>query len=556
MDDFTNYSASPQLNELLDTVVKEVRMFAEAQISHLQRLTEIGIALSAEKDIQKLLEMILEEAMSFTHADAGTLYTVDDAAKCLRFEIIRNLTLNTFLGGKKGREIDLPAVPLEVEGRPNLSNVSSFCALSKKIVNIPEVYQAEGFDFTGPKEYDARTGYRSRSMLVIPLENRETEVIGVLQLLNAKNPETGEVIPFDAKYEQTVVALASQAAIALENARLIAELKKLLHAFIESIATAIDAKSPYTAGHISRVTELTMMIARKVNEAREGTFAEVTFSEEELEELRIAAWMHDVGKISTPEYVVDKSRKLETIFDRSELVKTRFQLIRQVKEKEMLAHKLAALQSGAGSSEESGKWEQDLQRELALLQEEEDFIIRCNLGREEMRDQDIERMKQIAAKEYEIDGQRYPYLSEDERRHLCIRRGTLTPEERKIIESHALLSIKILRQLPFPRQLSHVPDYAGGHHERLDGSGYPFGLKAEELPLQARIMALADVFEALTAKDRPYKAPMKLSRALEILKDMCERRHIDRELYDLFVSSGLYREYAEKELSKEQIDVG
>jgi len=207
MDDFTNYSASPQLNELLDTVVKEVRMFAEAQISHLQRLTEIGIALSAEKDIQKLLEMILEEAMSFTHADAGTLYTVDDAAKCLRFEIIRNLTLNTFLGGKKGREIDLPAVPLEVEGRPNLANVSSFCALNKKIVNIPEVYQAEGFDFTGPKEYDARTGYRSRSMLVIPLENRENEVIGVLQLLNAKNPETGEVIPFDAKYEQTVVSL-------------------------------------------------------------------------------------------------------------------------------------------------------------------------------------------------------------------------------------------------------------------------------------------------------------------------------------------------------------
>lgn len=556
MDDFTHYSASPQLNELLDNVVREVRMYAKAQISHLQRLTEIGIALSAEKDIQKLLEMILEEAMSFTQADAGTLYTVDDTAKCLRFEIIRNLTLNTFLGGKKGRQIDLPAVPLEVEGRPNLANVSSFCALNKKIVNIPDVYQAEGFDFTGPKEYDARTGYHSRSMLVIPLQNRQTEVIGVLQLLNAKNPQTGEVVPFDEKYEQTVVALASQAAIALENARLIAELKRLLHAFIESIATAIDAKSPYTAGHISRVTELTMMIAHKINEAQEGVFAEVSFSEEELEELRIAAWMHDVGKISTPEYVVDKSRKLEAIFDRSELVKTRFQLIRQVKEKEMLARKLAALQSGAGSSEKSKEWEQELQRELALLQEEEEFIIRCNLGREEMRDQDIERMKQIAAKEYEIDGQRYTYLSEDECRHLCIRRGTLTPEERKIIENHALLSIKILRQLPFPRQLSHVPDYAGGHHERLDGSGYPFGLKGEELPLQARIMALADVFEALTAKDRPYKAPMKLSRALEILKDMCERQHIDRDLYELFVRSGLYREYAEKELSKEQIDVG
>jgi HD-GYP domain-containing protein (c-di-GMP phosphodiesterase class II) len=555
MDDYTRYSHNPQLNKMLESVIKEVRQFAEAQIRHLQQLTQIGIALSAEKDITRLLEMIIDEAMRFTHADAGTLYTVDEEAKCLHFEIIKNLSLKTQLGGKTGGEINMPPVPLQKGRKPNLANVSSCCVLKREIVNIPDVYSAEGFDFSGPRKYDTRTGYRSQSMLVIPLENHENEIIGVLQLLNATDPESGKIIPFDKKQEGTIKALASQAAIALENARLITELRKLLHAFIESIATAIDEKSPYTGGHISRVTEITMMIAHKINETNEGPFAAVSFNEDELEELRVAAWLHDVGKITTPEYVADKSRKLETIFDRIELVKTRFELIREIKEKEALKRKLTLLQEGKTAPGGLEEIDAQFSWEISRLDEDFAFIAKCNLATEMMNDQDLERLKRIGAQEYELNGQRYAYLTEDECYNLCIRRGTLTPEERKVIENHALVSVKILRQLPFPKKLARVPDYAGGHHERLDGTGYPFGLTSAELPLQARIMALADVFEALTARDRPYKKPMKLSQAVKILGNMCRENHIDPNLYHLFINSGLYLEYAQRELNKDQIDV-
>ncbi len=336
MDDYKNITGSQRIHHLLDGFVKEVRLFVEGQTTHLQRLSQIGIALSAEKDINKLLEMIVDEAMIFTKADAGTLYVVDEDAHCLRFEILKNRTLKIHKGGTSNEPVDLPPVPLEIDGIPNLTNVSSQAALTGEIINIPDVYEAIGFDFTGPKKYDLQTGYRSKSMLVIPMRNHRNEIIGILQLLNASDPLTGEVIPFPKEFENTIISLASQAAVALENARLIKELQELLDAFIRSIATAIDEKSPYTAGHIRRVTELTMMIARKINETETGVYQDHSFSADELEELRIAAWLHDVGKITTPEYVVDKAQKLATIFDRIELVRTRFALIRELKEKENL----------------------------------------------------------------------------------------------------------------------------------------------------------------------------------------------------------------------------
>ncbi|RMI14597.1 MAG: GAF domain-containing protein, partial [Calditrichaeota bacterium] len=525
MDDATLFAANPRLNRLLHSVVQEVRRFAEDQINQIQQLTRIGIALSAEKDIKKLLDLIVDQAMEFTHADAGTLYTVDTEANCLRFEILKNLSLKTHLGGKGGAEITLPPVPLEVDGRPNLSNVSSYVALKGEMVNIPDVYEAEGFDFTGPKKYDAQTGYRSRSMLVVPMKNHQNEIIGVLQLLNAQDPRTGEVIPFAPEYENLVLSLASQAAVALENAELIQSLKELFEAFIRSIATAIDEKSPYTGGHIRRVTELTMMIAQKINEATEGPFAGVHFTEDELEELRIAAWMHDVGKITTPEYVIDKSRKLETLLDGIELVKARFDLIRQLKEKAFLERKLELVQNGRADAEALRQLDASHQAELAELEEEKAFVVACNSPEEYMDEDKLKRLQAIARKTYHLDGQEHPYLTEKEVHYLSVRRGTLTEEERQIIQNHAWMSIKILEQLPFPRKLARVPEYAGGHHEKLDGSGYPRGLTGEQLPLQARIMALADIFEALTAQDRPYKAPMKLSKAVEILRSMCRANH-------------------------------
>jgi len=547
------FSVNPQINKLLETIVGEVTHFTENQMRHIQKLAEIGIALSAERDIHKIFEMIVEEARAFTHADGGTLYIVDEKEKVLKFVILQNDTLNIRLGGTSGKEITLPPVPLEVDGQPNFQNVSSYTALTGEIVNIPDVYEADGFDFTGPRKYDQQTGYRSKSMLVIPMKNHEDEIIGVLQLLNAISPDNGEIVPFNPDDVDLITSLASQAAVALENAQLIQDLQNLFYAFIQSIATAIDEKSPYTGGHIRRVVDLTMMIARAVNQVPEGPLAEIQFSPEELEELRIATWMHDVGKITTPEYVVDKSTKLEGIFDRIELIKLRFDLIQQIIENQFLKKKMALLEKG-NSEDEVRSLEEKLREIVATLRLEKEFVTRCNLPDETMSDEKIALLKEIGHKSVEWNGKRIRYLTDEELHYLSIRRGTLTDEERKIIQNHAMMSIKILSQLPFPKKLARVPEYAGGHHEKLDGSGYPLGLKEEQLPLQARIMAIADIFESLTAKDRPYKKPMKLSQALKILQQMKDQKHIDPTIFDIFVRYKIYKRYAEKELSPDQID--
>lgn len=555
MDESKSYFHNDKLKKLLKTVYDEVQSLAGLQTNSLKRLSEIGIALSAEKNINRLLEMIVDGARDFTNADAGTLYIVDAENKILNFAIIQNDTLEIRIGGESGGKIDLPPVPLEISGEPNYTNISSFCAVTGEIVNIPDVYQAEEFDFTGPRKYDEQTGYRSQSMLVIPLKNHENDIIGVLQLLNAKDSGTNKIIPFSSEYTDLVSSLASQAAVALENAQLIENLRRLFDSFIQGIAAAIDEKSPYTGGHIRRVTELTMMIARKVNEAKDGKFAKVSFSEDELEELQIAAWLHDVGKITTPEHIADKATKLETIFDRINLLQTRFDFIMQETENEYLKKKLKLLENGNTDQAALQRLEEKYTEEIKSLQAEKNFIEKCNTPGETMSDEKAQLLDIIAKKTFLENGNKSRFISEEELKNLQIRRGTLTLEERKIIENHVLMSIKILQNLPFPKKLSHVPEYAGGHHEMMDGSGYPYGLKGDQLSLQARIMAIADIFEALTAKDRPYKKPMKLSEAIKILSSLRQNKKIDPDVYDLFISSNLYKEYAEKELNKDQIDM-
>jgi len=553
--DFDNLSQDKRLNKLLKSVIKEVSLYAEDQIKHIKQLTEIGLALSAEKDIGTLLELIVDKARDLSNADAGTLYILDDDKKHLRFEILQNDSMKTRIGGKSGNEISLPKVPLYIEGKPNHSNVSSYTALTDETVNIPDVYEAEGFDFTGPRKYDESTGYRSKSMLVIPMKNHENDIIGVLQLLNAQDPETGEVIPFSTEYVDLIASLASQAAVALTNTQLIHDLKNLFYAFIKSIATAIDAKSPYTGGHINRVVDLTIMIADKINETREGRFKDVFFNEDEIEEMRIAAWMHDVGKITTPEYVVDKSTKLQTLFDRIHHIETRFQLIAESIENKYLHRKNELLQSEVQNGLKIEQPEKERQREIQILGEELEFIKSCNYPGEFLSTEKIGRIMKIASKTYTVNDREHPYLFEEEAKNLCIRKGSLTEEERKTIEHHATMTAKILNQLPFPRKLANVPKYASGHHEKLNGSGYPSGISEKELSLQSRIMAIADIFEALTAKDRPYKEPMKLSQAVKILGFMKEDNHIDPDIYDLFVKSRIYYDYAKKEMAARQIDI-
>jgi len=543
-------SEDPQLAKMLHGVVTTIKGYADQQISHIKRLSEIGIALSSEKNLLNLLEMIVDESRSFCNADAGTLYLLNEERQCLDFAIVQNDTMKTRMGGRSG-PITWPPVPLIKDGKPNYSNVSSYVALTGQIVNIADVYEAEGFDFSGTKRFDAGTGYRSMSMLVVPMRNMDNEVIGVLQLINALSLDTKRPVPFLHKDVELLASLASQAAVAITNVQLYRDLERLFDSFIQAIASAIDEKSPYSAGHIQRVQHLTMDIARAINEEDDGPLKDVYFNEDQMKELAIAAWLHDVGKITTPEHVVDKSTKLEAIFDREHLIRCRFD---NIKRSIMIRYLQSRLESSGVCIAKETIPEETFMRELEEIEEDAAFVVSCNQPGEFMDDSKIERLRQIAQKRWEDNGTEIPYLTEDELYNLSIRKGSLNNEDRKIIENHATVTYKMLSKLPFPKKLKNVPEIAAKHHEKLDGTGYPFGSKAEEIPYQARILAIADVFEALTAKDRPYKKAMPLSQALKIMGFMRKDGHIDGDILDLFIRKKIYLQYAKRELNPEQID--
>ncbi len=518
-------------------------------------LTQIGLSLSAEKDTKKLLERIVIEARTLTNADAGTLYLLDKDNQDLTFEIVQNDSMQIKIGGTSGVDAELPNVPLFINGEPNHANVSSAVALTGETINVKDLYGPEGKRFPGPREYDVISGYHTKSMLVMPLKNHENETIGVLQLLNAKHRRSGEPISFSEEYVDLIAALASQAAVALTNAQLIENLNNLFYAFIRSIATAIDEKSPYTGGHINRVVKLSMMLADKINQDKTGAFRDTQFTKDELEELRMAAWMHDVGKVTTPENIVNKASKLETIFDRVNLVETRFALIASEIVNAHLETKLKLLQKNQVDLRKLKVADRALSENLKILIEELEFIKGCNSADQPMTEERLSRLHDIGKKEYTFQKTKQPYLTEDEIKNLSIRYGNLTDEERKVVENHATMTLKILTQLSFPIKLEKVPEFAGGHHEKLDGSGYPLGLAEKELPLQTRILAIVDIFEALTARDRPYREPMKLSEVIKIIRFMKENQKIDPDLFDLLVGSGAYFEYATKEMDPKQIDL-
>ncbi len=459
--------------------------------------------------------------------------------------------MKTRMGGTAG-PITWPPVPLSKDGQPNFSNVSSYVAVTGEIVNIPDVYEAEGFDFTGTKKFDAGTGYRSKSMLVIPMRNKENEIIGVLQFINAIDAKTKESIPFVRENVGLIASLASQAAVAITNVRLYRELEHLLDSFIKAIAMAIDEKSPYTAGHIRRVQELTMVIAKKMSEQTEGVFKDFSLNEDELKELSIAAWLHDIGKVTTPEHVVDKSTKLEKISDRAELVSMRYEVIKR--DTLIEYYKKLVSDECVINEDKTAEIKKEFEERYNAIEDERKFIMACNQPGEFMDDAKIERLKSIAERNWNDGEEPKPFITENELYNLSIRKGTLTTEERTIIENHALVTSKILKSLPFPKKLMRVPEYAALHHEKLDGTGYPFGKKAEELTYQSRIIAIADIFEALTASDRPYKKPMPISQALKILGFMKKDKHIDADILDFFINEKIYKEYAEKEIKPSQID--
>lgn len=520
----------------------------------LEELNGVGISLSKEKDTNRLLEAILVAAKKITNADGGTLYRVDTESGLVHFEILRTDSLNIAMGGTTGVEVPFYPVRLYSEdGTPNNSMVVAYSVLQDETVNIADAYAADGFDFTGTKNFDRKTGYRSKSFLTVPMKNHEDEVIGVLQLINAKHRVSGEIVAFSEADQHLAESLASQAAVALTNRALIDQLEILFESFISLINAAIDDKSPYTGGHCQRVPMLTMMLAEAVNETDSGPLAGFSMNDKDRYELKIAGLLHDCGKVTTPVHVVDKATKLQTIFDRIGLIDTRTEVIKRDAEIAMLKTKLAARDNPNGEWE---KAERELKARLRQINEDRQFLRFCNFGSEAMREDDQARVREIARtyRWTDVDGKEADFLTADEVKNLTIRSGTLTPEERQIINHHIEVTIKMLESLPWPRHLKNVPEYAGGHHERMDGKGYPRGLKRDQMSVQARIMGIADIFEALTAKDRPYKKGKTLTESLQILGKFKLGGHIDPDLFDIFVSKEVYKKYAELFLDPEQID--
>ena len=518
----------------------------KTRLEHFELVLSLSRALASEKERDGLLERIIFEAKRICRAEGGTLYLRSEEDE-LRFAIVVNDVLGISVKREEELSADFRPIPLFVGGAPNELNVATHVVHAAESVAIDDVYHAEGFDFRGAKAMDEATGYRTRSCLAIPLIDSQGYALGVIQLINARDAESGEVISFRESDRVVVEALAAQAGIALENQFLLDGQKALLESVIQMIAAAIDSKSPYTGGHCERVPELVLELVEAVCEDESPLFADFELDDEGWYELRIAAWLHDCGKVVTPIHIMDKATKLETIYDRIELIRTRLAL--RAKEIEAGAFRLAAM--GEITIDEATRRAEEASARLLEIHR---FLESTNIGSEFLDEEAKMRILALAEERVSVFGEEMALLTSDEVENLTIARGTLTDEERLIINGHMVDTLRMLESLPFPRNLRRVPEYAGGHHERMDGGGYPRGIFAGDMSIPARAMAIADVFEALTAQDRPYKKGKTLSETMRIMGAMKVNNHLDPDLLDLFIRSGVYRRYAERCLPAELID--
>lgn len=585
-----------QLNEKLDELspdnshlielLKELNSEIEEQERQIDILSVAGAELSKLQKQSTALELILNTARNLTNADGGTVYIVvekinddpfnpgDIESRSLSFEVLQNETMKTFLRRQEDGKDILPPVSLEENGKPNLNNVSAYCANTGKIINIPDVYNAQGFDFTGMKKYDQTTGYKSKSMLVLPLRDHENELIGVLQLINRQTKD-GKTIPFSENDQTIVHAMAYQAAISLTTQMLLKAQVKLFDAFVRVLAEGLGEKSPYTYGHINRVAKLSVDLADVISKHNKGMYKGIKFDNTQMEEIRLAGWMHDIGKLTTPEHVVSKSIKLELLVDRFELIVERYNSKIKDFEIEYLNQKLAGIKNNEPDAFFE-KLEGEKNQKILNLVKDLKVINKTNTGGEFLEesvaklvvrnarqkvDHYLKTEKKIVAGQRRICGVslaekiiKNPIIDPIELDFLLIAKGTLSDRERKVINDHADRSWRWLMRLPFPKNMVKLPLYAGAHHETLDGEGYPNQLVDEQLPIQSRIIAVVDIFEALTANDRPYKQPMPLSKALMILGNMVKDGYLDAEIVRIFLTTRLHEKYADQFMDNEQID--
>lgn len=496
----------------------------------LEHSHKLMVRLAKENHLAELMNLVLEEARALTGAEGGTFYRVNgkDHDACLNFSTIQNSVLNIHIRDLENQAENWPVIPLYINGVENTANIASFVALKKQSVLLDDAYESIDFDLSGTRQFDQRHHYRSRSIMTVPMMNHNNEIIGVLQLLNARTPD-GQHHIFNRQDQETVEAMAKFAAVTLDNHLLVNNLKNLLDAFIKALAQITDIRSSHTSAHCQRIPLLTELIASAACAQTQGYFQDFDLDEDGWYELHVAAWLHDCGKLTTSENILNKSTRLERLQDGIEVVEARF------------AAKIATTED---------------QADILSLREDLQFLIRINQGGEYTSDTEKRRIASIAKTEWvDAYGNRRPLLTDFEVNNLCITRGTINEAERDHINNHINVTIEILEKLPFPEKLKRVPEYAGGHHERMDGTGYPKGLTREQMSIPARIMGVADVFEALTAKERPYKPPMPLSQAFSILRHMKNDQHIDPDVYELFLTSEVWKTYAAEHLLPIQIDV-
>ena len=474
------------------------------QYEDFEKIMDIGIRLSTEKDRNRLLMTILDKGMEITNCDASTLYLYENDE--LIFKYMKTLSMGVSRG-MDGEPIDLPPVPIKEE------NVCSYAAIHREIVNIPDVYASSRFDFSGPRQYDNLTGYRTCSQLVVPLANNENELIGVLQLINAMDEE-GNTIAFHEQYEIIIRALGAMAAIELTNLSYMEALKTQIYSFVEALTTALEEWTPYNALHTRNVEKYASLLADYITQLHKEGKCEWTFEPARKEQLMLAALIHDIGKMVVPLSIMNKATRLDQELEK---VDDRFELLKALYEVDMLRGRL--------SQEEYEAVIDDLTAELTFIHEIDviDYV----------DDEAYEHIKRLSMKQHvNEDGSVLPYLTEREVSCLSIRSGTLTMQERKEMENHVVMTSRILEKVQFYKGFSMVPKWVGAHHEYLDGSGYPNHLKGDELDLETRLLTVVDIYDALTATDRPYKDPIPRKKAIEILKTMAEKGKVDLQLVE------------------------
>jgi HD-GYP domain-containing protein (c-di-GMP phosphodiesterase class II) len=488
----------------------------------IERLNQIGIALTSETHLPTLLELIVQEVRGFTRADAGSLYSIQ--RNQLRFEVAQNDTLQA--REDKVSEAFRPyPMPLDK------TSIAGYVAITGKTLNISDVYELSGIEeYRFNPAFDERNRYRTRSMLVVPMRDHENEIIGALQLINSLDDQ-GKVTVFDRDQEDLVASLASQAAAAVQNARLINAVHDIFAALVRYSASAIDARSPHTAGHSRRVATYAMRLAQAVNEEQNGPLAGTYFNDKDMEELNYAAWLHDIGKIGIREELLERVDRLSQ--PEMELITTRFEAIKLA-----LARDFERQRTEAGDSKSVDSFE--LESRLREVDEDLEFIRELNRAKK-ISSAEIQRIKDIQRKKFRnARGEVKVYLNDEEVHNLSLPRGNLTNEEFQEVQGHVLQTLNIINKIPFTRDLERIPMIAAAHHEKLDGSGYPLGLKDADIMIQARILGIADVYDALTAADRPYRGAMPADEALQLLLREAEAGKLDPNLVEIFVREKLY----------------